>query len=170
MVKVLKGLVVPIVGVWYHFIAKKKPGVNHRSFCLCIKLDECDPSVASLYVRVGEEFVLYTVSCEVIKEANWMGTNRFHQFCLNRLNNILETGLSLEELQKDCLFNLYFDFATQFRIFRAKNEHNAIDRTYDVMDKKLRSELLTQEEKDSLALIHKQLLRDFKASIEYHLH
>jgi hypothetical protein len=105
-----------------------------------------------------------------IVEANWMGTNRFHQFCLNKLNSILETGLSLEELQKDCLFNLYFDFATQFRIFRAKNEHNAIDRTYDVMDKKLRSELLTQEEKDSLALIHKQLLRDFKASIEYHLH
>ena len=35
-----------------------------------------------------------------IVEANWMGTNRFHQFCLNKLNSILETGLSLEELQK----------------------------------------------------------------------
>lgn len=165
-----KGLVVPIVGEWYHFIAKKISGVNRRSFCLCIKLDECNPSVVFLYVRVGEELVLYTVNCEVIREANWMGTNRFHQFCLNKLNSILDTGLSLEELQKDRLFNLCFDFATQFRIFRAKSEHSAIDRSFDFMNKKLMSELLTQEEKDLLALVYKQLLRDFMASIEYHLH
>ncbi len=167
MVKEKRRLVMPIVGEWYQFIAKRLPKVNHRAFCLCILLDETDPFGVFLYIREGDSFVMRTVDRTVIKEAIWVDTNRFHQFCLNKLQDLLKTGLTLKELQNNVAFNLYFDFATQFRVFRAKNEHFAIDRTYDVVNRML-SGSMTLEKKNLLLLAHKELLDGFFASLENH--
>jgi hypothetical protein len=157
----------PLVGVWYHYIAKNLPELDRRMFCLCVQIDAGNPSVVSLCVRIDNEMVLRKVNVKRLKVANWLRTNRFHLFCLKRLREILESGLSLEELEHHHHFQLYFDFATQYRVYRAKKEHHAIDCTYDIVAKKLKDALLTLEEKVWLKKAHEQLINDYLAFIEH---
>ena len=157
---------IPEVGSWYHLNAKLLPGANRRLFCLCIQLNEGeDASQVILYVRISDKIQIYYVKSEEIKEAIWMDTNRFHYFCLYKLQLLLKTNPSLEELENNQIFQLCFDFATQFRIYRAKNELVAIDRTYYYVEKKLKFELILQKEKERLKKIHKQLLDEYNEYI-----
>lgn len=169
MVKEPRRLVVPTVGVWYHVIAKKSSTVDCRAFCLCVQSDGTNPNLVHLYVRNGDDFVIQIMNSDDIKEAIWLGTNRFHLFCLHIIQEMMKAGPTWEELQNNTFFQLCFDFATQFRVFRAKDEQLAIDRTYDLVNKKLNSLLLTEKEKAQLELDHKVLINMFIASIEHHL-
>ena len=155
----------PEVGYWYHVNARLMPGVNFRMFCLCIQVFETECSThAYVCYREHDAIVRNCFDCEALKKTVWIVTNSFHEFILAKLRQILASHPSLNELEDNVLFQLCLDFATQFRVYRPKDELKAIDRTYDVIDKMREDASLTQGMKDRLCKCHQLLLDEFSES------
>ena len=81
-VKSRKQPVVPKIGVWYHRKEKSLYGGDHRVFYLCTQINEQNPNKVMLYYC--KKGIIKTVWAErdELREAFWLVTNRFHQFCL----------------------------------------------------------------------------------------
>ena len=151
-VKSRKQPVVPKIGVWYHRKEKSLYGGDHRVFYLCTQINEQNPNKVMLYY------------CKKF----WLVTNRFHQFCLLKLREILNGKPTQDELVDDHSFQLYFGFSTQFRVYRAGNDQRAIDQSYDIINKKLKDDKMPHEERKSLIMNHKKLIDEFNNSLEHH--
>lgn len=132
MVKERSQPMVPELGEWYHLNAYMLPGANHHSFCLCTKLDA---DSVTLHVRKHQKTEIFKAAIKEIKRAQWVVKNSFHMFCLFKLKQILKAGPSAEELHGNQCFQLCFNLATQFRVYRANTNNDAIDYAYDVVSK-----------------------------------
>jgi len=153
--------VIPVLGKWYHPIANKQHELDHRLFCLCVKLETQEVAIFSIYVRVNDEVTTYQVRHDEMKEAYWLKTNPFHQFCLGKLSEMLAAQPSLEELRADPFFLLCFDAATLFRVYKAKTEHDAIDYIHDFVNRQLNDKLRSLKYKHQLNLVFRQLLKEY---------
>ncbi len=159
---------VPVIGVWYHLKNKSLHGGDHRIYYLCTQINEQNPNEVMLYYSKNEITQSVWVSCDKLRVAYWLGTNRFHQFCLWKLTDILKNRPTPKELFDDEAFQLYFGFCTRYRVHRAANEQFAIDRTYNVISKTLNDDQISQEKKEQLVKNHKLLIDEFYQSIEHH--
>lgn len=134
MVKQSSRQLVPVIGVWYHVDDEKQPGMNHRAYCLCVNVSEEEgETIVSLCYRENDCIVNKCFNSKVLRESVWLKTNEFHVFCLRKLYDMLQFHPTQNELKDNLLFQLCLDFATQFRVFRAKNVNKAIDRAYDTI-------------------------------------
>ena len=167
-VKSRKQPVVPKIGVWYHRKEKSLYGGDHRVFYLCTQINEQNPNKVMLYYC--KKGIIKTVWAErdELREAFWLVTNRFHQFCLLKLREILNGRPTQDELVDDHSCQLDFGFSTQFRVYRAGNDQRAIDQSYDIINKKLKDDKMPHEERKSLIMNHKKLIDEFNKSLEHH--
>ena len=155
--------VTPKLGNWYHLINKNSQSDN-RIYCLCVNIHHTDEMLVSLYIHKRNRMTeLCHVYREELKEAVWRGTNRFHKFCLQKIEEILGQEPSLDDLNDNILFKLCFESATDFRIIQAKDEFAAIDRAYFNHEKVQEDSSLSPDYRKELARVFNLLVNEYQS-------